>query len=183
MQSLYQLMLDCWEIELQLRPSMKEVVSRLASACAGVSRDMELDLEKAFDSRWDAAGRKSMLANNGEGSTESLSASLNNLHGSLDNLELELTGRKEVVSANDNKSESGFSAKGSSMTFLFLFQDSFLRFTVSHFELSRIFFFLISLFRNHFRTFWNSFLDFGSRSILKCPKKKKQERFLDPFQS
>lgn len=140
-QPLYQLMLDCWEIEPQLRPSMKEVVSRLASACAGVSRDMELDLEKAFDSRWDAAGRKSMLANNGEGSTESLSASLNNLHGSLDNLELELTGRKEVVSANDNKSESGFSAKGSSMTFLFLFQDSFLRFTVSHFELSRIFFF------------------------------------------
>ena len=113
MQSLYQLMLDCWEIEPQLRPSMKEVVSRLASACAGVSRDMELDLEKAFDSRWDAAARKPGLANNEEESTESLSASLNNLHGSLDNLELELTGRKDVISANDNKSESGFSAKGS----------------------------------------------------------------------
>ena len=114
-------MLDCWEIDPQLRPSMKAVVARLASACAGVSRDVDHELEKAFDSRWDAAGRKSVLATHEEESTESLSASLNNLHGSLDNLELELSGRKDVVSANDTKSESGFSAKGLFMGHFFVF--------------------------------------------------------------
>ena len=106
MQTLYQLMLDCWEIDPHLRPGMEDVVSRLASACAGVSRDTELDLEKAFDSRWNAARPKSTNED-----SESLSASLNNLHGSLDNLE-ELCSRKEVFSPNDTKSESGFSAKG-----------------------------------------------------------------------
>ena len=108
-QSLYQLMLHCWEVDAPLRPRMEVVASRLAAICAGVSRDVELDLEKAFDSRWNAAKpSKSSLSDPEE---ESPSASLNNLHGSLDNLEEQ---NKEILSpGTDKESESGFSAKGS----------------------------------------------------------------------
>ena len=93
---------------------MEVVASRLAAACAGVSRDVELDLERAFDSRWNAAKpSKSSLSEQDE---ESPSASLNNLHGSLDNLEEQ---SKEVLSpGTDKESESGFSAKGLSSKIL-----------------------------------------------------------------
>lgn len=107
--ALYQLMLHCWEVDALLRPRMEVVVSRLAAACAGVNRDIELDLERAFDSRWNAA-KPSKSSLSGE---ESPSASLNNLHGSLDNLEDQ---SKEVLSpGTDKESESGFSAKGVSV--------------------------------------------------------------------
>lgn len=101
-QALYQLMLHCWEIDAPLRPKMEIFASRLAAVCANVSRDVELDLERAFDSRWNAAAKPSISE------AESPSASLNNLHGSLDNLE-----NKEILSpGTDRGSESGFSAKG-----------------------------------------------------------------------
>lgn len=112
-QALYQLMLHCWEVDAPLRPKMEVVASRLAAVCANVSRDVELDLERAFDSRWNAAKpSKSSLS---EPDEESPSASLNNLHGSLDNLEEQ---NKEILSpATDRGSESGFSAKGLSLEF------------------------------------------------------------------
>lgn len=107
-QSLYQLMLHCWEVDAPLRPRIEVVASHLAAACAGVNRDVELDLERAFDSRWNAAKpTKSSLSELDE---ESPSASLNNLHGSLDNLEEH---GKEILSpGTDKESESGYSAKG-----------------------------------------------------------------------
>lgn len=107
-QALYQLMLHCWEVDAPLRPRMEVVASHLAAACAGVNRDVELDLERAFDSRWNAAKpSKSSLS---ELDDESPSASLNNLHGSLDNL---AGHNKEILSpGTDKESESGYSAKG-----------------------------------------------------------------------
>jgi hypothetical protein len=107
-QSLYQLMLHCWEVDAPLRPRIEVVASHLAASCAGVNRDVELDLERAFDSRWNAAKpSKSSLSELDE---ESPSASLNNLHGSLDNLEEH---GKEILSpGTDKESESGYSAKG-----------------------------------------------------------------------
>lgn len=106
-QALYQLMLHCWEVDAPLRPRMEVVASHLAAACAGVNRDVELDLERAFDSRWNAAKpSKSSLS---ELDDESPSASLNNLHGSLDNL---AGHNKEILSpGTDKESESGYSAK------------------------------------------------------------------------
>lgn len=107
-QALYQLMLHCWEVDSPLRPRMEVVASRLAAICAGVSRDIELDLERVFDSRWNAA--KPSKSSVSEPDDESPSASLNNLHGSLDNLEEH---NKEILSpGTDKESESGFSAKG-----------------------------------------------------------------------
>lgn len=100
-------MLQCWEIDPPLRPRIEAITSRLAAAHAGASRDIDLDLEKEFDSRWNAAKPSRSTTSLGG---ESPSASLNNLHGSLDNLEEPF---KEVLSpSTDKESVSGFSAKG-----------------------------------------------------------------------
>jgi hypothetical protein len=102
-QALYQLMLHCWEVDAPLRPKADMIVSRLSIACAGASRDVDLDMEKTFESRWNAA----------KPSRGSPSASMNNLHGSLDNLAnfTDLSNVKEEVTSPGNHSESGFSAK------------------------------------------------------------------------
>ena len=112
-QSLYQLMLQCWEVVAPARPKAEVLAARLAAACSNSSRDVESDLEKAFDSRWNAAkpGPDRSSSPSGDGDRkESPSASLNNLHGSLDNLD-DRSG-KDVLSPSTDKSESGFSAKG-----------------------------------------------------------------------
>lgn len=120
-QSVYQLMLQCWEVTAPVRPKADAIAARLAAACASASRDVESDLEKAFDSRWNAAaaasnpskgaGRSSSVSPDGEKRGQSPSPSLNNLHGSLDNLDDRGSG-KDVLSPDTDKSESGFSAKG-----------------------------------------------------------------------
>ena len=117
-QAMYRLMVQCWEVDPQLRPNMDDISSRLAAATAGVSRDVERDLEKAFDSRWNAAKPNNSGENQASGS-ESPSASLNNLHGSLDDISTATTSRRESTTLNDasahtdRETDSTFSAKGS----------------------------------------------------------------------
>lgn len=111
-QSVYQLMLQCWELVAPSRPKTDVILSRLAADCTASSRDVESDLEKAFDARWDAAGRLSSPSAGENGERQSPSASMNNLHGSLDNLEERTSAEKDVVlSPGTDQSESNYSAK------------------------------------------------------------------------
>ena len=114
-QSAYQLMVQCWDLAVPSRPKMDVISCRLAAACAYSSRDVESDLEKAFDSRWDAAAaaRQSNPADGDEEQErQSPSASLNNLHGSLDNLDERTSiGKDGPLSPATDQSESNFSAK------------------------------------------------------------------------
>jgi hypothetical protein len=114
---MYRLMVQCWEVDPQLRPNMDDISSRLAAATAGVSRDVERDLEKAFDSRWNAAKPNNSGEDQPSGS-ESPSASLNNLHGSLDDISTATASRRESTlndasAHTDRETDSTFSAKGS----------------------------------------------------------------------
>lgn len=111
-QPLYQLMLQCWEVDATLRPSMPQISSRLAAILASVSRDVECDVEKAiFDSRWDAAKPAPALQ-----SQISPSASLNNLHGSLDDLSAaHRRGDSSLETGAEKEDTSTFSAKVSAV--------------------------------------------------------------------